>query len=69
MPKDVRNRKAIDDWFSKIKELREKGKPFGGKTVSFKGDKTMLEDVFGKEDLSPTQMNKKLWDYIKGKKV
>ena len=42
LPKDVRNRKAIDEWFTKIKEFREKGVPFGGFTVNFAGQTQTL---------------------------
>jgi hypothetical protein len=64
LPKDVRNRKAIDDWFSKIKEMREKGKPFGILTVCFKGQKETLETVFGTKPLKITEMTKQLQLWI-----
>ena len=67
LPKDVRNRKAIDEWFAQMKELREKGKPFGGKTISFKGDKTTLESLYGSEPVKPTELSKKIWVHIKEK--
>lgn len=67
IPKNVTDKEIGAKWFTEIKEFREKGKPFGGKTISFKGDNTTLETVFGVEELSPTQMNKKLWEHIKKK--
>lgn len=64
LPKDVHNRKAIDIWFEEMKELREKGKPFGGLTVCFAGQKATLEDVFGNKPLNPATMVKQLYLYI-----
>jgi hypothetical protein len=65
LPKDVRNRKLVDDWFSKIKEMREKGKGgFGGYTVCFKGQKSTLEEVFSDKPLNPATMVKMLHLWI-----
>jgi len=44
-------------------------KPFGGYSISFAGQKATLEDVFGKGALAPSEMTKKLWAYIKSKKL
>lgn len=44
-------------------------KAFGGYTVSFKGRKETVEQVFGKAPLPPSQMTKKLWAFVKGKKL
>lgn len=41
--------------------------PFGGKKVDFSGRKETAENVFGKEDIGPSEMTKKLWEYVKGK--
>ncbi len=43
--------------------------PFGGMTVSFKGCDDSLEDVFGSGKLPPSQMTKKLWAYVKSKRL
>ena len=64
LPKDVWNRKAIDDWFSKIKEMREKGQPFGGITVNFSGQKATLAEVFGNKPLTITEVTKQLHFFI-----
>ncbi len=64
LPKDVRNRKAIDEWFAKIKEMREKGKPFGGITVNFAGQKDSIESVFGNKPLKITEVTKQLHFFI-----
>ena len=43
------------------------GAPFGGKVIDFKGRKETVEDIFGKEDIGPTDMSKLLWAYVKEK--
>ena len=44
-------------------------KKFGGYKVSFKGDNTPLEKLFGSKPIAPSEMTKKLWGHIKKKKV
>ena len=44
-------------------------KPFGGYTISFKNRKETLEQVFGKAEIPPSQMTKKLWKFIKAKRL
>ncbi len=44
-------------------------KAFGGYAISFAGQKATLEEVFGKSALAPSEMTKKLWVYIKSKKL
>ncbi len=44
-------------------------KPFGGYSISFKGRKETVEDVFGSRPLAPSEMTKKLWAFVKGKKL
>ena len=44
-------------------------KPFGGYTISFKNRKETLEQVFGKDSIPPTQMTKKLWKFVKAKRL
>ena len=43
--------------------------PFGGYGISFKGRKETLEDIFGKAKISPSEMTKKLWAFVKRKKL
>jgi hypothetical protein len=38
---------------------------FGGKVIDFKGQKTTLEEVFGKKPVSPSEMTKLLWAHVK----
>ena len=44
-------------------------KPFGGYAISFKGCDDSLEKVFGSGKVTPSEMTKKLWAYIKRKKI
>ena len=44
-------------------------KPFGGYIISFKNRKETLEQIFGKADIPPSQMTKKLWKFVKAKKL
>jgi hypothetical protein len=42
---------------------------FGGYTISFAGRKETVEDVFGKAKVTPSEMTKKLWVYVKSKRL
>ena len=44
-------------------------KAFGGYKINFKGRQETVEDVFGKNDLAPSEMTKKVWIYIKKHKL
>jgi hypothetical protein len=44
-------------------------KPFGGFSISFKGCKDSLESVFGSAPIGPAVMTKKLWGYVKRRKL
>jgi hypothetical protein len=44
-------------------------KPFGGFSISFKGASDSLESVFGSSPIGPAEMTKKLWVYVKRKKL
>ncbi len=44
-------------------------KAFGGYTISFKGQDASLESVFGKNPVTPSEMTKKIWAYVKGHKL
>jgi hypothetical protein len=43
--------------------------PFGGMTVNFKGREETLEDVFGSKALPPSEMTKRIWAFVKSKKL
>ena len=44
-------------------------KAFGGYSISFKGCSDSLEKVFGIKRVTPSEMTKALWSYIKRKKI
>jgi len=44
-------------------------KAFGGYSICFKGCKDSVEKVFGTGRLAPSQMTKKIWQYIKRKRL
>jgi hypothetical protein len=46
-----------------------RGKAFGGFSISFKGASDSLESVFGSSPIGPAEMTKKLWAYVKRKKL
>jgi hypothetical protein len=46
-----------------------KGKPFGGYHISFKGCKDSMEAVFGSGPIGPSVMTKKIWAYVKRKRL
>ena len=48
---------------------RKTKKPFGGYTINFKNRKETLEQVFGKAGIPPSQMTKKLWKFVKAKRL
>lgn len=44
-------------------------KAFGGYTISFKGCDDSLEKVFGSGAVTPSEMTKKIWAYVKKNKL
>jgi hypothetical protein len=44
-------------------------KAFGGYSISFRGASDSLESVFGDSPIGPSEMTKKLWAYVKRKKL
>ena len=48
---------------------RKAKKPFGGYSISFKNRVETLEQIFGKADIPPSEMTKKLWKFIKNKRL
>ena len=51
------------------KTKRKAKKPFGGYSISFKNRNESLELVFGKPNITPSEMTKKLWKFIKKKRL
>jgi hypothetical protein len=44
-------------------------KPFGGFSINFKGCEDSVESIFGAAPIGPAEMTKKLWAYVKRKKL
>ena len=44
-------------------------KAFGGYSICFKGCEDSMEKVFGTGKLAPSEMTKKLWHYVKSKRI
>ncbi len=53
---------------SKTKSKGKK-KPFGGYAISFSGRTETVEEVFGKGAVTPSEMTKKIWKFIKAKRL
>ena len=51
------------------KVKRKTKKAFGGYSINFKNRDETLEQVFGKAGIAPSEMTKKLWKFIKNKKL
>jgi len=54
---------------TKSKKAKSKKKPFGGYAIRFSGRKETLEQVFGKKPVSPSEMTKKIWKFVKSKNL
>ncbi len=48
---------------------KSKRKPFGGYAINFSGRQETLEQVFGKKPVTPSEMTKKIWVFIKSKRI
>jgi len=65
-----KKRKTVKRKTVKRKTVKRKTKkPFGGYAISFKNRKETLEQIFGKADIPPSQMTKKLWRFVKAKRL
>ena len=51
------------------KTKRKTKKAFGGYSISFKNRVESLEQIFGKADIPTSEMTKKLWKFIKKKRL
>ena len=54
---------------AKGKSRPPKKAPFGGYAVSFKGCQDTLESVFGSAPMPPSGMTKRLWEYVKRRRL
>ena len=62
-------RKATKTKRKATKAKRKTKKAFGGYSISFKNRDESLEQVFGGGNLAPSEMTKKLWKFIKSKRL
>ena len=68
--KTTKRRKTVKRKSVKKRTQKSKTKkPFGGYAISFKNRKETLEQIFGKADIPPSQMTKKLWKFVKAKRL
>ena len=67
--KRAAKRKATKTKRKATKTKRKTKKAFGGYSISFKNRDESLEQVFGKANLAPSEMTKKLWKFIKKKRL
>lgn len=62
----VRKRKSVRRRSRKRSSTpKSKKKPFGGYNLIFTGCTETMEEVFGRKPITPAQMTKILWRYIK----
>lgn len=52
-----------------MKKKATKKPAFGGFVLNFTNANATLEEVFGKKSISPAQMTKGIWKYIKKNKL
>ena len=62
-------RKATKTKRKATKTKRKAKNAFGGYSISFKNREEALEQVFGKANIAPSEMTKKLWKFIKKKRL
>jgi hypothetical protein len=52
-----------------VRKSKSSKKPFGGYAISFSGRKETIEEVFGKGKITPSEMTKKIWKFVKAKRL
>jgi hypothetical protein len=54
----------------KTKSTTKTKKPaFGGYAIDFTGRTETVEQVFGKKPIAPSEMTKKIWNFVKSNKL
>ncbi len=48
---------------------KSKRKPFGGYAISFAGRTESVEQIFGTKPVTPSEMTKKIWVFIKSRRL
>ena len=51
----------------KATKSKTKKQAFGGYAISFAGRKETVEQVFGKKPITPSEMTKQIWAFVKSK--
>lgn len=54
---------------TKSKSKSKSKKAFGGYAISFAGRSETVEQVFGNKPVAPSEMTKKIWAFVKSKKL
>ena len=66
--KSRRKSKAKKRSKSKSKS-KGKRKPFGGYAIKFAGRTETAEQIFGKKPVTPSEMTKKIWTFVKSRRL
>lgn len=53
----------------KVTKSKTKKLPFGGYAINFAGRKETVEQVFGNKPIAPSEMTKRIWKFVKSKKL
>jgi hypothetical protein len=53
----------------RIDSMAKKKLAFGGYSINFKGCKDTMESVMGSSPIGPSEMTKKIWGYVKRKRL
>ncbi len=48
---------------------KSKRKPFGGYAINFAGRTETVEQIFGTKPVTPSEMTKKIWVFIKSRRL
>lgn len=48
---------------------KSKRQPFGGYAINFAGRTDTVEQIFGTKPVTPSEMTKKIWIFIKSKRL
>ncbi|MFQ5440753.1 MAG: hypothetical protein ACE5DL_04740 [Nitrosopumilaceae archaeon] len=68
--KSTTKKKASSSSRKKTKSTSKTKKPaFGGYAIDFSGRSETVEQVFGKKPIAPSEMTKKIWAFVKSKKL
>lgn len=53
----------------KVTKSKTKKLLFGGYAINFAGRKETVEQVFGNKPIAPSEMTKRIWKFVKAKKL